>query len=115
VTSYSVLPSGPRATVIATWPGEWADHSTKVTTLSDTDQAGELAHVLARLSEGAWDAAAWLDIYPAIEAAISELIDQLRSPVDKIEKIYLPKDGYRHSDQWSFTDVKDLLATDYQR
>jgi hypothetical protein len=48
-------------TVIAAWPGEWSDHSTKVTTLTDADQASELAHALTRLSEGAWDAAAWLD------------------------------------------------------
>jgi hypothetical protein len=88
VTSCSVLLSGTRATVIATWPGEWADHSTKVTTLTDTDQASELAHTLTRLSEGAWDAAAWLDTHPAIEAAISELIDQLRSQADKIDNIH---------------------------
>lgn len=112
MTSYSVLLSGPRATVIATWPGEWADHSAKVTTLTDVDQAGELAHALTRLSEGAWDAAAWLDTHPAIEAAISELVDQLRSQVDKIEDIQLAEDGYRHTDQWSFIDVKDLMATE---
>jgi hypothetical protein len=47
----------------------------------------------------------------AIEAAISELIDQLRSQVDKIEDIHPAEDG-RHTDQWSFTDVKDLLATE---
>jgi hypothetical protein len=112
LTSYSVLPSGPRATVIATWPGEWADYSAKVTTLTDIDQASELAHALTRLSEGAWDAAAWLDTYPAIEAGLTTLVEQLRSPVDKIEEIHLPDDAYRHTDQWSFTDVKDLLATE---
>lgn len=112
MTSYSVLPSGPRATIIATWPGEWADHSAKVTTLNDTDQASELAHALTRLSEGAWDAAAWLDTSPAVEAGITALIEQLRSSADKIEEIHLPDDGYRHTDQWSFTDVKDLLAAE---
>ncbi|RBM17419.1 hypothetical protein DI005_22285 [Prauserella sp. PE36] len=112
MTSYSVLPSGPRATVIATWPGEWSDHSVKVTTLADTHQASELAHVLTRLSEGAWDAAAWLDTYSAIEAGVTTLIDQLRAPADKINEIHLPEGGYRHTDQWSFTDVKDLLATE---
>ncbi|MFF5990665.1 MULTISPECIES: hypothetical protein [Prauserella] len=106
MTSYSVLPSGPRPTVIATWPGEWSDHSVKVTTLADTDQASELAHVLTRLSEGAWDAAAWLDTYSAIEAGLTTLIDQLRAPADKISEIHLPEGGYRHTDQWSFTDVK---------
>ncbi|MGH3896661.1 MAG: hypothetical protein ACRDTA_00115 [Pseudonocardiaceae bacterium] len=34
LTSYSVLLSGSRATVTATWPGEWSDHSAKVTTLT---------------------------------------------------------------------------------
>lgn len=112
MTSYSVLPSGPRATVIATWPGEWADYSAKVTTLTDIDQASELAHALTRLSEGAWDAAAWLDTYSAIETGLTALIEQLRSPVDKIDEIRLPADAYRHTDQWSFTDVKDLLAAE---
>jgi hypothetical protein len=112
LTSYSVLPSGPRATVIATWPGEWADYSAKVTTLTDIDQASELAHALTRLSEGAWDAAAWLDTYSAIETGLTALIEQLRSPVDKIDEIRLPADAYRHTDQWSFTDVKDLLAAE---
>jgi hypothetical protein len=112
LTSYSVLSSGPRATVIATWPGEWSDHSAKVTTLTEGDQAGELAHVLTRLSEGAWDAAAWLDTHPAIESGITTLIERLRGPADKIEEVCLLDDGYRHTDQWSFTDVKDLLATE---
>jgi hypothetical protein len=85
--------------------------STKVTTLTDPDQASELAHALTRLSEGAWDAAAWLDTYAAIEAAISELVHRLRDQADKIEDIRLVEDGSRHTDQWSFTDVKDLLTT----
>lgn len=110
LTSYSVLLSGPRATVIATWPGKWADHSAKVTTLTDAEQASELAHLLARLSEGAWDAAAWLDTHPAIEAGIAALVEQLQGPAENIDDIHLATDGYRHTDQWSFDDIKDLLA-----
>lgn len=110
MTSYSVLLSGPRTTLIATWPGEWSDHSAKVTTLTDSDQAFELAHLLTRLSEGAWDATAWLDTHPAIEVGIATLIEQLRGPAEKVDAIHLPGEGYRHTDQWSFIDVKDLLA-----
>lgn len=110
MTSYSVLLSGSRATVIATWPGEWADHSAKVTTLSDSDQAFELAYLLTRLSEDAWDAAAWLDTHPVVEAGIAELVQQLQSPAERTAEIRLFADGYRHFDQWSFEDVKDLLG-----
>ena len=64
MTSYSVVRSARRATVVATWPGSWSDHSTNVTTLSDTGQASHLASALTRLSEDAWDAAAFLDASP---------------------------------------------------
>ncbi len=39
MTSYSVLRSAQRATVIATWPGPWFDHSANITTLGDSEQA----------------------------------------------------------------------------
>ena len=53
MTSYSVLRSAQRATVIATWPGPWFDHSANITTLGDSEQASYLASVLTRLSEDA--------------------------------------------------------------
>jgi hypothetical protein len=43
MTSYSVLRSAQRATVIATWPGAWSDHSANITTLADSEQAAYLA------------------------------------------------------------------------
>jgi hypothetical protein len=110
LTSYSVLLSGPRATVIATWPGEWADHSVKVTTLTDNDQAFKLAHLLIRLSDGAWDAAAWLDTHPVIEEGIAALAEQLRGPTEKIDEIQLSASNW-HSGQWSFDEATDLLGT----
>ena len=112
MTSYSVLRSAQRATVIATWPGPWFDHSANITTLGDTEQASYLASVLTRLSEDAWDAAAFLDASPALEAGISTLIRQLRGPADKIEPVSMTADGYRHASQWSFTDAAEVLASD---
>ena len=112
MTSYSVLRSAQRATVIATWPGPWFDHSANITTLGDSEQASYLASVLTRLSEDAWDAAAFLDASPALELGISTLIQQLRGPADKIEPVSMPADGYRHAGQWSFTDAAEVLASD---
>ncbi len=112
MTSYSVLRSAQRATIIATWPGPWFDHSANITSLGDSEQASYLASVLTRLSEDAWDAAAFLDASPALESGISTLIHQLRGPADKIEPVSMPADGYRHADQWSFTDAAEVLASD---
>ena len=112
MTSYSVLRSAQRAVVIATWPGAWFDHSSNITTLGDTGQASSLASALTRLSEDAWDANAFLDASPALEAGISALIQQLRGPADKIEPVSMPADSYRHAGQWSFTDAAEVLASD---
>ena len=71
-----------------------------------------LASALTRISEDAWDAAAFLDASPALELAISALIEQLRGPADKIEPVSIPGDGYRHAGQWSFTDAAEVLASD---
>jgi hypothetical protein len=112
MTSYSVLRSAQRAIVIATWPGAWSDHSANITTLADSEQADYLASALTRISEDAWDAAAFLDASPALELAIGALIEQLRGPADKIEPVTIPGDGYRHTGQWSFTDAAEVLASD---
>jgi hypothetical protein len=112
MTSYSVLRSAQRAIVIATWPGAWSDHSASITTLADSEQAAYLASALTRISEDAWDAAAFLDASPALELAISALIEQLRGPADKIEPVTISGDGYRHTGQWSFTDAAEVLASD---
>ena len=112
MTSYSVLRSAQRAIVIATWPGAWSDHSANITTLADSEQAAYLASALTRISEDAWDAAAFLDASPALELGISALIEQLRGPADKIEPVSIPGDGYRHAGQWSFTDAAEVLASD---
>jgi hypothetical protein len=109
LTSYSVLSSGPRFTVLATWAGVDSDHTVKVTTLDNGDVARDLAVYLTRVSEGAWDAAPWLDTYPVIEAAVTELIDRLRGPDGAIPRIELSGDGYRHHDQWSFVDVAETM------
>ena len=112
MTSYSVLRSAQRATIIATWPGPWFDHSANITSLGDSEQASYLASVLTRLSEDAWDAAAFLDASPVLESGISTLIQQLRGPADKIEPVSMTADGYRHAGQWSFTDAAEVLASD---
>ncbi|MGH3299730.1 MAG: hypothetical protein ACRDP7_48900, partial [Trebonia sp.] len=112
MTSYSVLRSAQRVIVIATWPGAWSDHSVNITTLADSEQAAYLASALTRISEDAWDAAAFLDASPALELGIRALIEQLRGPADKIEPVSIPGDGYRHAGQWSFTDAAEVLASD---
>ncbi|MHB1592773.1 MAG: hypothetical protein ACYCO9_00455 [Streptosporangiaceae bacterium] len=112
MTSYSVLRSAQRAIVLATWPGAWSDHSANITTLADGDEADCLASALTRISEDAWDAAAFLDASPALELAISALIGQLRGQADKIEPVSIPGDGYRHAGQWSFIDAAEVLASD---
>ena len=106
MTSYSVLRSSQRATIVATWPGEWSDHSANVTTVSESCQASELAHILTRLSEDAWDAAAFLDTSVVIETGINAFIEQLRSSADEIHAISVSGDGFRHTIQWSFTDAQ---------
>jgi hypothetical protein len=45
-----------------------------------------------------------------IEAGIAALVKQLQGPAEQIDEIHLSTDGYRHIDQWSFDDVKDVLA-----
>src|SRR5215469_14464207 len=112
MTSYSVARSAQRAIVVATWPGSWSDHSVNVTTLNDSGLAAHLASVLTHLSEDAWDAAAFLDASPALEAAVSELVRQLRTPAGRIEAVRLRADGFRHVGQWSFADATELLAED---
>jgi hypothetical protein len=112
MTSYGVLRAAQRATVIATWPGPWFDHSANITSLYDSERASYLASALTRLSEDTWDVAAFLDASPALEAGISTLIRQLRGPADKIEPVSMTADGYRHAGQWSFTDAAEVLASD---
>lgn len=110
LTSYSVMPVGPRSTIVATWPGEYQrDHSIKITTLNDHEQAGDLANALTRLSEGAWHAAAWLDTSPILEKGIAALIEQLRSPIDEIGSVDLATDGLRHAEAWSFDDARGAI------
>jgi len=113
MTSYSVLPTGPRTTVLATWSGEECDQSCKITTLEDPGRAARLASILTRLSEDAWDAAAFLDTHPAVEEAIGRVIDALRDSEATIDPIVLTADeGNRHAEAWSHKDLARLLAED---
>ncbi|MFK3983836.1 hypothetical protein ACI2K4_26080 [Micromonospora sp. NPDC050397] len=110
MTRYSILPSGARTSIVATWTGRCSDRSTEVTTVAAEGQALHLARTLTRLSEGAWHAAAWLDTHAAVEIGIAELIDQLRGATEEVDKIKLVCDGSRHVDQWSFIDIESTLA-----
>jgi hypothetical protein len=89
----------------------YSDHTVKITTLDNSALASDLAVYLTRVSEGAWDAAPWLDTYPVIEAGIATLVDHLRGPEGAIPPIDLAKDGYRHGEEWSFFDVAETLRT----
>ncbi|MFK3980554.1 hypothetical protein ACI2K4_09290 [Micromonospora sp. NPDC050397] len=111
MTSYSVLSTESRTTVVATWSGEECDQSCKITTLDDPVRAARLAGILTRLSEDAWDAAAFLDTHPAIEEAIGRVVDELRSPSAAIDPILLTADqGNRHAEEWSHKDLTQLLS-----
>ncbi|MEV7042308.1 hypothetical protein [Amycolatopsis sp. NPDC051061] len=108
MTSYSLMSSGPRSTVLATWPGADGDQTVKITTLDDGELARDLAVYLTHVSEGTWDAAPWLDTYPVIEAGVSTLVDHLRG-TGSIPRIDLSGAGHRHGEQWSFFDVAEVL------
>ncbi|RKT55551.1 hypothetical protein [Saccharothrix australiensis] len=111
MTSYSVLPSGSKASVIATWTSEFSDHSAKVTTLADAEPAAELAYLLTRLSEHAWSAAAWSGISPVIEAGIARLVERLRSTEPRIAPVDLVKTDHRHTEGYLHSDVTRLLTS----
>ncbi|GAA1408445.1 hypothetical protein ACFQZ4_45840 [Catellatospora coxensis] len=112
MTSYSVLSSGTRNTIIATWSGETVDTSLTITSLAERYPAQALAELLTRLSEFSWDAAAFLDTAPAMEAAIVELVQRLRSDGDLTEPVHVDVEGCRHAERWSCADfVEELQST----
>ncbi|MEV6846736.1 hypothetical protein [Actinoplanes sp. NPDC051411] len=110
MTSYSVLPNGPRTIVVATWSGDSCDQSAKVTTLDDCIQAQRLAAMMTGLSEYVWEAAAFLDSHPTIEEAIGRLVAQLRQPQETISPVPVNAvDGCRHRTEPSHTGIERLL------
>ncbi|TWH17972.1 hypothetical protein L618_001600000160 [Rhodococcus rhodochrous J45] len=106
---------GSRYSVLATWPGAFYEHTTKVTTLDSADSANDLAVALTSLSEAAWDATVWTDAYPVIPPAIAALVDSLRQGEsgDGVPAIELSGEGYRHADTWSFNQLRDQLAGEF--
>ncbi|WP_137726514.1 hypothetical protein [Prescottella subtropica] len=115
MTAYSVMKVGSRYSVLATWPGAFYEHTTKVTTLDSVDSANELAVALTSLSEAAWDATVWTDAQPTIPQAIATLVDFLRQGdgADGVPAIALSGVGYRHADTWSFNQLRDQLAGEF--
>jgi hypothetical protein len=111
MTLYSCLPTQGKITVIATWPGEYADsHSAKVTTFTNAIQASRLAEDLTRVSESLWDAAAWLDVYDEAEARLTTIIDATRGTSDVPTFSASAFDGYRHAETWTGTDLINTLG-----
>lgn len=105
---------GSRYSVLATWPGALYEHTTKVTTLDSVNSANDLAVALTTLSEAAWDATVWTDAHPAIPPAIATLVDSLREGGgDGVPAIELSGVGYRHADTWSFKQLRDHLAGEF--
>lgn len=112
MTLYSCLPTQGKFTVIATWPGEYADsHSAKVTTFTDSAQASRLADDLTRVSESMWDAAAWLDVYDEAESRLSTIIDATRETTEVIILGDSLFDGCRHAQTWTGGDLANTLGT----
>ncbi|POH72553.1 hypothetical protein [Arthrobacter glacialis] len=111
MTLYSCLPTQGKFTVIATWPGEYADsHSAKVTTFTDSTQASRLADDLTRVSESMWDAAAWLDVYDEAEARIGTIIDTTRGTNEVSvsgESLFI---GNRHARTWTGGDLINTIG-----
>jgi hypothetical protein len=111
MTLYSCLPTQGKFTVIATWPGEYADsHSAKVTTFTDSVQASRVAEDLTRVSESMWDAAAWLDVYDEAEARLGTIIDATRGTNEVPfygESLFA---GCRHAQTWTGGDLVDTLG-----
>jgi hypothetical protein len=112
MTLYSCLPTGAgKITVIATWPGEYAEsHSAKITTFTDAHQASRVAEDLTRISESMWDAAAWLDIYDAAEGRLNDIIIATRDIGDVPYVSEAMYDGYRHGKTWTGADLAAALA-----
>ncbi|EME18556.1 hypothetical protein G419_16775 [Rhodococcus triatomae BKS 15-14] len=105
---------GSRYSVLATWPGAFYEHTTKVTTLDSVDSAHDLAVALTTLSEAAWDATVWTDVHPSIPPAIATLVDSLRQGGDDgVPAIEISGAGYRHADTWSFKQLRDHLAGEF--
>ncbi|NWL10457.1 hypothetical protein DM793_03955 [Paenarthrobacter nitroguajacolicus] len=116
MTLYSCLPTEGKVTVIATWPGQYADsHSAKVTTLGDAHQASRLADDLTRVSESMWDAAAWLDVYDEAEARLKTIIDATRRTTDIPVFTATVFDGCRHAESWTGTDLINSLGSSLPR
>lgn len=113
MTSYSVLTATQgRASIIGTWPGfEFEEHSVKVTTVATAGEAHYLANQLTHLSEAAWDAAMWLDTYPATTSAVEGLIAQLRSS-NPVAPQTIAYDGLRHGDTWTAISIMRRLSDD---
>ncbi|MEW1808408.1 hypothetical protein [Pseudarthrobacter sp. NPDC080039] len=111
MTLYSCLPTQGKTTVIATWPGEYADsHSAKVTSFTDAGQASRIAEDLTRVSESMWDAAAWLDLYDEAEARLRTIIDATRGTSDIPTFSASAFDGYRHAESWTGMDLVNTLG-----
>ena len=111
MTLYSCLPTQGKTTVIATWPGEYADsHSAKVTTFTDAIQASRIAEALTRVSESMWDAAAWLDVYDEAETRLNTIIGATRGTTDVPTFSASVFDGYRHAESWTGLDLIDTLG-----
>ncbi|WP_247040385.1 hypothetical protein [Arthrobacter rhizosphaerae] len=111
MTLYSCLPTQGKITVIATWPGEYADsHSAKVTTFTNAIQASRIAEDLTRVSESMWDAAAWLDVYDEAEARLRTIIDATRGTSDVPTFSASAFDSYRHAETWTGTDLVNTLG-----
>ncbi|GAA1408568.1 hypothetical protein ACFQZ4_46010 [Catellatospora coxensis] len=114
MTSYSLSRGATRTTIVATWSGEECDQTANITTLSDAEHAKDLAVFLTRLSEAAWDAAAFLDSHPAVEDGIGRLIGKLRAQTEIITPVKLEAGNYRHTGG-SFAEVQFLLDHDLDR
>ena len=115
MTAYSVMKTGPRYSVLATWPGAFYEHTVKVTTLDGEEAAHDLATALTGLSEAAWDAAVWTDARQTIPPTIAAFVEGIRSTDGDIPPVALSGAGYRHADTWSFERLKDQLAGEIYR
>lgn len=111
MTAYSVMSTGNKATILATWGNDLGDTSVKVTTLDDMEDAVHLAASLTVMSEACWYAAAWLDTWEAISRHRLAVASWLREPEIGGTFPSIDLTAHRHADadaSYEYTIACDL-------
>lgn len=110
MTSYSVIGTTEKVSVLATWQGTRSDRTVKVTTAT-REAAEDLASALATASEAAWFAAAWLDTWPVTRGFLRGLAQWARAGELQANRPQLDTSACRHHEVLSTYDAAETLTT----